>query len=474
MSWLWTKDDAVAATGGNALGVWLGFSGLSIDTRELEAGDLFVALAGDNRDGHAFVGQALAAGAGAALVTHRPDGVPADAPLLVVTDTLKALEALAAAARARMNGKVIGVTGSVGKTSTKEMLRTMLAAQGRTHAAVRSFNNHWGVPLTLARMPADTDYAVIEIGMNHPGEITLLSRLARPHVALITTVAAVHLEAFGSVDEIADAKAEIFAGLEPDGVAVINVDIPTTGRLRAAAPGPVRSFGSKSADGQLVKTRLCAEATVGRALIDGEAMCFKIGAPGAHFALNAVGALLAVQAAGADIARAALALSTWTAVDGRGARTIIDIGPAGTDGAIAVLDESYNANPASVSAALAVLAATETKGRRHAYLGDMLELGPTEMGLHADLAQHPAVENIDQIHCCGPRMKALYEALPKARRGLYAPASAELAAVAAGPVRPGDICMIKGSLGAKMAPVVAALKALGTPRRAGDGAQDED
>lgn len=458
---LWTAEDAVAATGGVRHGDWNGFGGISIDTREMAGGDLFVALAGDNRDGHVFVAQALAQGAGAAMVSST-DGLPADAPLLVVDDTLKALERLGASARARTNAKVIAVTGSVGKTSTKDMLRIMLDPQGATHAPVRSFNNHWGVPLTLARMPQDTRFAVIEIGMNHAGEIDPLSRLTRPDVALITTVEAVHLAAFDSVEQIADAKAEIFAGLPEDGIAVLNADNPHFARLcKAAAPRPIVSFGQAEAevDARLLDLHQSEIDTKARVSIDGAELDFTISAPGAHFALNAVGALAALAAIGADLSIAARALADWTPPEGRGKQIGIDL-PDG--GRVTLLDESYNANPASVRAALAVLASAPTKGRRIAYLGDMLELGPGARDLHAELADLPAISTIDRVHTCGPLMHVLHEALAQEKRGLHCADSQELADAIAQTVDAGDVCMVKGSLGAQMARVVTGLRDLGT------------
>ena len=472
-AWLWTALEAAKATNGRVEGDWQGISGISIDTRELSPGDLFVALQGENRDGHVFVAQALQSGAGAAMVTHRPDDVPEGAPLLVVDDTLKALERLGGAARSRTQAKVVAVTGSVGKTSTKEMLRTMLEGQGKTHAATRSFNNHWGVPLTLARMPADTEYAVLEIGMNHPGEIVPLSRLARPDVAMITTVAAVHMAAFSSVEEIADAKAEIFAGLGPEGIAVLNADNAHFARLSAAAvPHEVRSFGQAGEAVHLLSAEQVGGVMVVRAELRTVPISFKIGAPGQHFVNNALGALACVQAIGADVARAAMALALWAPPSGRGSRIEILLGPGGMDGSVTLLDESYNANPTSMRAALSVLATADVthdvgrvaKGRRLAFLGDMLELGPEEEALHEGLAILPEIEDIDRIHCCGPRMKALHDALPTQKRGLYCADSQELARMLAREVDAGDVCMVKGSLGARMAHVVEAIKRLGTEK----------
>ncbi|MBK0399662.1 UDP-N-acetylmuramoylalanyl-D-glutamyl-2,6-diaminopimelate--D-alanyl-D-alanine ligase [Limibaculum sp. M0105] len=469
--YLWTATDAAAATRGTAQGAWDGVTGISIDTRTILPGELFVALMGENRDGHAFVADALAKGAGAALLSRIPDGLTRDAPLLVVRDTLDGLRDLGAAARARSRARVVAVTGSVGKTSTKEMLRAMLASQGHVHAAEKSFNNHWGVPLTLARMAPETDYAVIEIGMNHAGEITPLTQLARPHVAIVTTVEPVHLEHLGSIEAIADAKAEIFCGLEPGGVAVLPFDSPHFARL-AAQIGEARpvTFGrTPGADFRLDDARIAGAVTVVRAHARDVALTFKIGAPGVHFASNALAGLAAVEALGGDITRAAMALGQWHAPEGRGHRWSILLGPGGLDGAVNLIDESYNANPASMRAALAVLAAAEpqdgvgrvARGRRIAFLGDMLELGPEEAPIHAALAAAPEMAGVDLVHCCGPRMRALWEALPREKRGEWFEDSEKLAHKARRTVDAGDVCMVKGSLGARMARVVEALKGLG-------------
>ncbi|MEM8793155.1 MAG: UDP-N-acetylmuramoylalanyl-D-glutamyl-2,6-diaminopimelate--D-alanyl-D-alanine ligase [Pseudomonadota bacterium] len=476
MTALWTAEELVAATGGEKAGAWDEITGISIDTRSLAAGELFVALAGENRDGHAFVADALAKGAGAALVSQRPDGVAEDAPLLIVGDTLKGLEDIGRAGRVRTGAKVIAVTGSVGKTSTKEMLRLMLADQGRTHAAEKSFNNHWGVPLTLARMPQDTDFAVIEIGMNHPGEITPLSRMARPDVAMITTVEAVHLAHFNAVEEIADAKAEIFAGLEASGTALLNCDNPHFDQLAKQCDARIISFGAEG-DLKLRQAEIRGDTTVIQADFRDQPVTFKIGAVGRHFALNAVAALGAVDAAGGDLARAALSLARWAPPDGRGRRETILLGPGGLDGEITLLDESYNANPASMRAALAVLGALEVthdigriaRGRRIALLGDMLELGPGERDFHAGLAEADELAQVDLVHCCGPLMRALHEALPKTKRGVWAEDSAGLAEQARRRLDAGDVCMVKGSLGSNMARVVETIRALGAPGRAEEG-----
>ena len=478
---LWTAAEAAAATGGTATADWRA-TGISIDTRSIAPGELFVALAGEARDGHAFVADALARGAAAALVTHRPEGVAPDAPLLVVGDTLEGLRGLAAAARARAPVRVAGITGSVGKTGTKEMLRAMLAVQGPTHAAERSFNNHWGVPLTLARMPRDTAYAAIEIGMNHAGEITPLSRLARPHVALITTVEAVHLENFADETGIADAKAEIFAGLEPGGVAVLNRDNRHFDRVAAAARAAgarIVAFGeTPGVEARLLDVAAHPMASVVRAEVGGTPLVFRLAAPGRHLALNAVGALAVAQALGADLARAAMGLGDWRAPQGRGARWDIALGDG--DSLLHVIDESYNANPASVAAALAVLAAHPVedgvgrvaRGRRIACLGDMLELGSDERALHAALAEDPAMGGVDIVLCVGERMRALHDALPMARRGGWFADAGACAARLRRVLDGGDVVMVKGSNGIGMGKIVEVLKTMGVATAADTAPED--
>ena len=465
MSKLWTSAEAVAATGGRTTQDWAA-TGVSIDTRSIEAGELFVALK-DQRDGHDFVAMALEKGAAAALVSYVPDGVSEDAPLLIVDDVLAALEAMGRFARARTTAKVIGVTGSVGKTGTKEMLRTALAPQGKVHAAERSFNNHWGVPLTLARMPRETDFAVIEIGMNHPGEIGPLSRMADLDVAIITTVAAVHMAAFKSVDEIAFAKAEIFEGLRAGGVAVLNNDIATYPILDAAAGQATQiTFGANAADFRLANLSIAANSTQVEAEIHGNPVLFKIGAEGRHLAMNALAVLAAAEASGADLAQAALALAQWHAPSGRGQRYTIHLSTAGET--VELIDESYNANPTSMEAALDVLALSRPRdgegriaqGRRIAFLGDMLELGPEEQTIHANLSQTPAMAEIDVVHTAGPLMQALHTALPPEKQGNWYETATQMAQEAARLLDSGDVAMVKGSLGSKVGLVVETLKKL--------------
>jgi UDP-N-acetylmuramoyl-tripeptide--D-alanyl-D-alanine ligase len=460
---LWTVEAMAAAIGAARQGALpQAISGISIDSRTLGPGEAFFAIQGDNRDGHAFVAPAFAANAALAVVAaDRRGEFPQDAPLLVVPDVLAALRELAGAARVRTQAKVIGVTGSVGKTGTKEALRLALAADGETHASVASYNNHWGVPLSLARCPASARYAVLEMGMNHAGEIAPLSRLARPHVALITTIAPVHLEFFGSLTKIADAKAEIFLGVEPGGVAVINRDIPQFAHLerRANEAGVERSvsFGEHAkADACLIKSSLHPRCSTVQADILGTELTYKIGTPGRHLILNSLAVLATTVLVGADLALAALALAELKPVSGRGAPIDIDL----PGGSALVIDESYNANPASVDAALALLgqAPIGPQGRRIAVLGDMLELGPKGPALHRGLVVPVAANAVDLVFCCGPLMQSLWQALPASRRGGYAEDSAALEAQVLSAIRAGDVVMVKGSLGSRMAPIVKALQ----------------
>lgn len=447
---LWTSDDAAAATGGRVTTPWAA-TGVSIDTRTIAPGDLFVALQAD-RDGHDFVAQALARGAAAALVSRIPEGVASDAPLLVVPDVLRGLEDLGRAGRARMAGRVIAITGSVGKTSTKEMARSALAGQGVIHAAEASYNNHWGVPLTLARMPAATDFAIIEIGMNHPGEIAPLSRMARPHVALITTVAAAHLEAFGAIEGIAREKGAIFEGLQPVGHAILPEDLPVTQILRDCADragAVVVGFGEHGVARPL---RIVPQdgALSCHARIMGDTLAFTLPTTGRHFAMNAVGVLAALAAAGADLAQAAAHLSDWHPPQGRGA--------VETLGGIRLIDDAFNANPASLSAGLATLAGLQG-GRRVAILGDMLELGTEEVAMHRAVADDPSMAAIDLVHCAGPLMRHLHEALPADKRGQWTQTAAELAAQPDKLISAGDIVLVKGSKSSRISMVVQALRA---------------
>jgi UDP-N-acetylmuramoyl-tripeptide--D-alanyl-D-alanine ligase len=466
---LWSSDDAVRATGGRTTGPWVA-GGVSIDTRTLRPGDLFVALK-DLRDGHDFVAQALANGAAAALVSHVPDGVAQDAPLLIVPDVLAALEGLGRAARARSRARVVGVTGSVGKTSTKEMLRAVLGRQGRVHAAEASYNNHWGVPLTLARMPVDADFAVIEIGMNHPGEIGPLARMARLDVAMITTVAAAHLEAFEDVAGIAHEKAAIMDGLVPEGVAVLPVDLDVSPVLlaKAAALGAtVVTFGrADGADFRIERVSIQDQATLVQGTRHGLPLLFKVGTPGAHFASNATAALAVAEALGCDPMIAAHDIALWHPPAGRGTRERIVMDRV-EETFFDLIDDAFNANPASMAAGLDLLITARPVdglgriggGRRIAILGDMLELGGAEDALHAAIAAHPGLEAVGLIHCVGPRMRVLHAALPRRQRGEWVATAEEIAPRAKALIDAGDIVLVKGSKGSRVSLVVDALRKL--------------
>lgn len=458
---LWTAAEAAAATGGTVVGDWT-TSGVSIDSRSIEPNDLFIAVKGPSLDGHAFVASALAAGAGAAVVSTRPDGLAEDAPLLSVGDTQTAMEALGRAGRTRSGARVAAVTGSVGKTGTKEALAHCLSRQGRSFATKGSLNNHWGVPLSLSRLPAETEWAVFELGMNHANEIRPLTRMVRPHVALITTVEAVHLEHFPSVEAIADAKAEIFEGLESGGTAVLPADNAHFERLAQAARragGRVLSFGTAAnADVRALSIETFADRSEIVADVAGRRVDYTLSLPGRHLAGNSLGVLGTVLALGADPLAAAEALETLVPVGGRGSRRQIRL----ENGSISLIDESYNAGPAATRAAIEVLgtAPIGPSGRRIAVLGDMLELGEAAPRLHAELARPFLSSGIDLLLAAGPNTRVLWESLPVDRRGAWAPTSAELTPAVLETARPGDAILIKGSRGSRMDKIVDALVAL--------------
>ena len=465
---LWTPQALEAATGGSLHGEGGAVTGASIDTRTLQPGDLFFAIRGEARDGHDFVHAALAGGAGAAVVSAARAGEFAGAgPVLAVSGAgddpvLDAMRALGLAARTRTGAAVVAVTGSVGKTGTKEALRHVLAAQGATHASIASYNNHWGVPLTLARMPADTAFGVFEIGMNHPREIVPLTAMVRPDIALVTTVEPVHIEHFASLSAIADAKGEIFSGLKPGGTAILNRDNPSYSRLlahaQASPAGRVVTFGEHpEADVRALRIVLRPDLSVVDAVVMGIPVTYRLGTPGRHTAMNSLGVMAVVHALGADLARAALSLAALRPPVGRGQRTALAV-----DGGEAFLvDESYNANPASVRAALATLAGIETgpRGRRIAVLGDMLELGGEAEAHHRDLAGAVEAAKVDLVFTAGALMRNLFEALPVSRRGAFAATSAELTDPVLSVLRPGDAVMVKGSNSIRMGRIVEALKA---------------
>ena len=463
MSALWTISamaDAMRAERQGSLAE--NVTGISIDSRTLTRGAAYFAIKGDVHDGHDFVGAALDKGAAVAVIAKQNrQKFATDARLLIVDDVLAALVDLARASRARLGGKVIAVTGSVGKTSTKEALRAALDSQGETHASAASFNNHWGVPLSLVRCPASAHYAIFEIGMNHAGEIEPLVKMVRPHVAIVTTVEPVHLEFFSGIEAIADAKAEIFSGLEPGGAAILNIDNAQFARLkqRAKKAGVSRivSFGANTkADARLIDVSLHPTCSAVHANILGDDITYKIAVPGKHIAVNSLAVLSAASLAGADLALSALALAQIKPAAGRGVRDVLAV----AGGTATLIDESYNANPASVAAALTVLGQAKlgSRGRRIAVLGDMLELGASGPALHRGLADAIAANKINTVFCCGPLMQHLWQALPSAQKGGYADHSAALESQVVAALGAGDVIMIKGSLGSRMKPIVTALQ----------------
>lgn len=455
MSLLWTREELETATGGTFLGnAPVSVTGISIDTRSLAPGDLFIALKGDNSDGHAHIATALEKGA-AAVLAHSAEGLT-DPRILLVSDTMLSLQKLALAARARFKGKVVAVTGSVGKTTTKEMLRLCLAPSGLTHAAEASYNNHWGVPLTLARLPREAAFCISEIGMNHPGEILPLAKMVQPDVAVITTIGSAHLGHMGSLDAIAAEKASIITALPAGGIAIVPDDAHGTPFFTAAAVKAQAVLWPCGVNPQstahLSHLQTGADGSHFDVSILGKTFNVHLPAPGTHLARNAVVALAACAALGADVAKAAAALAAFRPGKGRGALTKI------ADGAITLLDESYNASAASIRAALDVVRHIPAT-RRIAVLGDMRELGEFSISEHQALAA-PTASAADLVFCCGSYMKTLFDALPPSRQGAWAESAALLAPHVCAALRKGDAVLVKGSLGSRMRDIIAALNAL--------------
>ncbi|MFL6721484.1 MAG: UDP-N-acetylmuramoyl-tripeptide--D-alanyl-D-alanine ligase [Sphingomonas sp.] len=453
MSALWTSDEIAAATGGTASGRFE-VTGVTFDSREVQAGDLFVAMPGTVDDGHKFVESAFAAGAAGAIVSQ-----PVDGPHVLVDDTFAALQALGRASRERSHATIVGVTGSVGKTSTKEALYAALDRNrpGKVHRSMKSYNNHTGVPLSLARMPREAEFAVLEMGMNNKGEIAALTRQVRPHVALITAIAPAHIENLGSEDAIADAKAEIFEGLEHDGVAVLPNDTAHRDRLVKAArrrAHRIITFGGGDADVHAVHA-VSAEgggSLISAALLEAE-LTFTISQRGEHWVSNALAVLAAVEAVGADVALAGLALADMGALKGRGQRHHIHI----AGGELLLIDESYNANPASMAATLRSLGAEKDVSRRIAILGPMRELGPHSDALHAGLAPAVMAAHVDRLILIGEEMRPLDEALgdrvPVDRVDSVDEATETLRRLA----RPGDAVLVKASNSVGLAKLVESM-----------------
>ena len=459
MSALWSSDEVARALDA-AVPASFAANGVTFDSRAVGKGDLFFALSGETTDGHGFVADAMKRGAAAAVVSRDVEG--AGGTLVRVPDTMKALVDLGRAARRRSRARIASVTGSVGKTSTKDALRAMLSAQAPTSASAASYNNHVGVPISLARLPRDARYGVFEIGMNHPGEIEPLARQVETHVGVITNVGAAHIGHMGSEEAIADEKACLFAGAAQGAVAVLNRDSRHFERLAGHASrfGVTRVVGfgrSEAADARLLSCSLQDSGSDVVALIHSRRIEYRLGAPGEHWVLNSIAALAVVEALGADVTKAAATLAGVTASPGRGARRVLKFG----SGTVELLDESYNANPMSVRAMLAVFARTEPAkgGRRLLALGDMRELGEGADAFHAGLADAVHDSGATQVFLCGPHMQALWTKLAPAQRGLYRPDSAMLAAEVAAALRAGDVIAVKGSLGSKMKIVVDAILA---------------
>jgi UDP-N-acetylmuramoyl-tripeptide--D-alanyl-D-alanine ligase len=457
---LWTSGEVARALSPAATPGPFEATGVTFDSRAVGKGDIFFALAGESTDGHVFVADALSRGAAAAVVARDVPG--ASGNLIRVADTMKALVDLGRAGRKRSAARIASVTGSVGKTSTKDALRVLLSAQGPTSASTASFNNHVGVPISLARLPREAHYGVFEIGMNHPGEIEPLARQVEAHVGVVTNVEAAHIGHMGSEEAIADEKACLFAGMRDGAVAVLNRDNRHYERLarhaRNYGVAQIVGFGrDKAAEARLTACRLHDSGSDVEALIHGRRIEYRLGAAGEHWVLNSIAALAVAEALGADIVEAAAALSEVKALAGRGARRRLRFG----SGTIELLDESYNANPASVRAMLAVLARTEPApgGRRLLVLGDMRELGEKAGAYHAGLAQAVASSGAARVFLCGSHMEALWHELAAAQKGVHRPDSAALAAEVVAALGAGDVLAIKGSLGSKMKVIVDAVLA---------------
>ncbi|HEY2177578.1 MAG TPA: UDP-N-acetylmuramoyl-tripeptide--D-alanyl-D-alanine ligase [Caulobacteraceae bacterium] len=456
---LWTRGEILEATGGSARGADFAALGVAIDSRQVTRGDLFVALAGE-RDGHDYIPAALEAGACASLASR-----PGPGSAIIVEDTLAALTAMGEAARERAPYCRRGaVTGSVGKTGVTQAVLGGLEMAGEAHGSEQSFNNHIGVPLTLARMPRGARRAVFEMGMNHAGEIAPLSRLVRPHAVAITNVEAVHVENFADGEAgVARAKAEIFAGLEGHGVAILNADNHWTADLTSgarSAGAKVRTFGTaRTADARLVRFSPTPDGARVESRVDGAPLDYSLRQSAPHWGPMSLCAVLMLQALGLDLDLAARALAAFQPLPGRGVSRAINA----AGGAFTLIDESYNASPVSMAAALAGLGAREAAGRRIAALTDMLELGAGAPERHAALAGAIETARVDLVFCAGPLMHSLWEVLPPARRGAWAQTAAELAPDLTGAVASGDVVMAKGSKASKASLLVAALAALGEP-----------
>ncbi|MEQ8287025.1 UDP-N-acetylmuramoyl-tripeptide--D-alanyl-D-alanine ligase [Thalassospira sp.] len=461
---LWTAGDAATATGGKTTGDW-SVTGISIDSRKVSKGDLFIALKGPNFDGHKFAQAALDAGAHAVMVSDAR-GITETDKVLLVDDTMAALERLGIAGRARSSAKIIAITGSVGKTGTKEALKYVLSQQGKTHASPASFNNHWGVPISLATLPSDAQYGVLEIGMNHPGEISPLVKMAKPSVALITTVVGAHTEFFKDEGEIAMAKAEIFDGLDTDGTVILNRDnlhyFALARRAKEIGLTDIKCFGTDAmANYRLFEANIVTDGSAVRARVGGRDLEYFIGCPGEHWVLNSLAVLGCVEAIGADTERAARDLADVTPPAGRGEISTIKV-PSG-DGTFTLIDDAYNANPTSMMAGIKVLAQSKPgeNGRKIAVVGDMRELGDDAIKMHADLHQPLTALEIDRVYSVGPLMAELDKTLPAERNAGHFDTAEDAIDPIKADLRDGDVVLIKGSLGIYVSKIVSALKSGG-------------
>ncbi len=457
---LWSSDEIKQAIVGDVTSPFEA-TGVSIDTRTLKDGAIFVAIKGDSLDGHTYVEEAFKQGASAAIVEEGFE-LETDKPLIHVKDTLKALEDIGVASRARSSAKVVAVTGSAGKTGTKELLSIVFSSLGKTYASRKSFNNHWGVPLTLANMPKDTEYGIFELGMNHAGEIEALVKQVRPHVAIITTIEPIHLEFFKNLEAIADAKAEIFTSMEDGGIAILNSDNDHFARLKQKAEAnnlkQIVAFGEdEEADSRLLDCQLRSDSIKVRTNVLGEKVGYKINIPGKHIALNSLAVLTAVKVLGGNLQKAADALRKSEPVEGRGNR--IEVTIKSGEPPITIIDESYNANPASMRAAFKVFEMVKPKGegRRIAVLGDMLELGRQGPTMHIELANPLLKAQADKVYCCGPLMEALFNVIPPDWQGGFGDNSHDLAPMVTSAIQPGDVVLVKGSNGCRMSYVLQAL-----------------
>ncbi|MBI1274065.1 MAG: UDP-N-acetylmuramoyl-tripeptide--D-alanyl-D-alanine ligase [Alphaproteobacteria bacterium] len=468
---LWSGQDILNAVRGAGPANWHA-GGVSIDTRTLKRGDLFVALRGPVHDGHDFVAQAFEAGASAALVHRPPENVPQGAPLVTVGDSFGALQDLASTSRLRCAATVVGITGSVGKTGCKDQLQLMLGACGPAFANESNFTNHWGLPLSLARLPQAARWGVFELGANREGKTAPLAIQLQPHIGLVTNIEPVQMEFYGNIEKIADTKSEVFLGMDARGIAILNRDNPHYARLLAHARTQglqqILSFGrTKGAEARLISFDPQQGGSVMKASVMGKTVTCRVGTPGMHAVMNALAALLTAHAAGGDLETCAQALAFYRPSAGRGGRQEITL-PGG--GSFTLIDESFNASPVATRAAIGVLGQTAPGpgGRRIAVLGDMRELGPTAPRLHAELAEPLGGAGADLVFCCGHLMQGLFEALPRRLRGAYTPDSRHLAASMSGLIHGGDVVMVKGAKSMHMEYVVAALRALETQGNAGN------